>query len=111
MNTELDYQALGMRIKTSRKNCGLTQEYLGELCSLSTAHIGHIERGTRIPSVDTLFKISSALHVSMDYLLSDSFDDSAYFDNIAAIIKGKNDKQVKAFISAVKVLANNIDEL
>lgn len=111
MKTELDYQELGMRIKKCRKTCGLTQEYLGELCSLSTSHIGHIERGTRIPSVDTLFRISSALNVSVDYLLSGSLSDSAYFDNIAAIIKGKNDKQIKAFLSAVKVLANNIDEL
>ena len=68
MERELDYVALGMRIRQARKENHVTQEQLGEICELSTAHIGHIERGTRIPSLDTLFRISQALHVSMDYL-------------------------------------------
>ena len=53
MEKELDYTALGIRIRQARKEHHVTQEQLGELCELSTAHIGHIERGTRIPSIDT----------------------------------------------------------
>lgn len=57
MNKNIDYTALGKRIKEKRIENGLTQEQLGELCELSAAHIGHIERGTRILSVDVLFRI------------------------------------------------------
>ena len=55
MNKNIDYTALGKRIKNKRIEKGFTQEQLGELCELSAAHIGHIERGTRILSVDVLF--------------------------------------------------------
>ena len=109
---ELNYKAIGARIKTARKNKGLTQEKLAEICSLSTAHIGHIERGTRIPSVDTLFKISEELSVSVDWLLFDSIENK---DNVLSAISrtlsGKNDPHTKAFISTVKALADNIDQL
>lgn len=54
MNKNIDYTALGKRIKEKRIEKGFTQEQLGELCELSAAHIGHIERGTRILSVDVL---------------------------------------------------------
>ena len=72
MEKEIDYVALGMRIRKARKDHHVTQEHLGEICELSTAHIGHIERGTRIPSLDTLFRISQALDVSIDHLIFDS---------------------------------------
>ena len=68
MNKNIDYTALGKRIKEKRIEKGLTQEQLGELCELSAAHIGHIERGTRILSVDVLFRISQALDTSIDGL-------------------------------------------
>ena len=61
MNKNIDYTALGKRIKNKRIEKGLTQEQLGELCELSAAHIGHIERGTRILSVDVLFRISPSV--------------------------------------------------
>ena len=64
MNKNIDYTALGKRIKNKRIEKGFTQEQLGELCELSAAHIGHIERGTRILSVDVLFRISQALDTS-----------------------------------------------
>ena len=47
MKSEFDYAALGERIRRARKQKHLTQEQLAEACDLSTAHIGHIERGTR----------------------------------------------------------------
>lgn len=106
---ELDYKALGARIKKARNAKYITQEQLGEMCSLSTAHIGHIERGTRIPSVDTLFRISSALDVSADYLLFDSADNRAMFSSIASALKGKDEQKIKSFMAAVRALADNID--
>ena len=44
MEKELDYTALGIKIRQTRKKHHVTQEQLGEICELSTAHIGHIER-------------------------------------------------------------------
>ena len=112
MNDVINYKNLGARIRKARKAAGITQEKLGELCSLSTAHIGHIERGTRIPSVDTLYRISLALKTGIDELLTDSPKNAeATLITIASTLKDKDKTKVRAFVSAVKALADNIDEL
>ena len=112
LERELDYAALGARIRTARRQKKITQEKLGEICSISTAHIGHIERGTRIPSAETLFRISSSLGVSLDYLFFDSQNDSEnILKSISAQLAGKDGEKVKIFLSTVKALADKIDEL
>lgn len=75
MNRSIDYVALSKRIREKRIEKNLTQEQLGEICDLSAAHIGHIERGTRILSVEVLFNIAQALNASVDFLLFDSVSD------------------------------------
>lgn len=111
MEKELDYVALGMRIRKARKEHHVTQEQLGEICELSAAHIGHIERGTRIPSLDTLFRISQALQVSMDYLVLDSIaPDEELFTNLTSILQTKDKRKVKIFMTTVRAIADKIDE-
>ncbi|WP_440447968.1 helix-turn-helix domain-containing protein [Ruminococcus sp.] len=111
MNKNIDYTALGKRIKEKRIENGLTQEQLGELCELSAAHIGHIERGTRILSVEVLFRIAQVLNVSVDYLLFDSVENDNILNSIAPILKDTDKNKVNHFLNTVRVLAENIDEL
>jgi len=109
---ELDYTALGRRIREARKKNGLTQEKLAEICSLSTAHIGHIERGTRIPSLETVFCISEALSVSVDRLVFDSVENcDNVLSSVSGTVKGKDPAKVKSFVSAVKALSESIESL
>ncbi len=111
MGFEVDYYALGARIRAAREKKYLTQEQLGEICSLSTAHIGHIERGTRTPSIDALCAISSALGASLDSLLLDSFDDGDKLAHLAATLKGKDPEKVRRFVTMVTAMAEKIDEM
>lgn len=109
---ELDYRAMGQRIRQARLKKNITQEKLGEICALSTAHIGHIERGTRIASLQTAFQIATALEVSMDYLLFDAAQEQkAVLTAVSSMLQGKNDAQVKSFLATVKALADKIDFL
>lgn len=109
---EIDYCAMGQRIRQARLQKNITQEKLGELCSLSTAHIGHIERGTRIASLQTAFQIATVLDVSMDYLLFDSAQEQkTVLTAVSSMLLGKSDAQVKTFLAAVKALAEKIDAL
>lgn len=111
MNRELNFTALGERVKFEREKKHLTQEQLGEICGLSTSYIGHIERGSRKLSLETLYKISSALDVSLDYLVFDSLDsDKNLFNNIDAMLKDKDPAKVRTFITTVRILAEKIDE-
>ncbi len=111
MSFEVDYYALGMRIRAAREKRHLTQEQLGELCSLSTAHIGHIERGTRTPSIDALCAIAKSLNVSTDSLLLDSFDGGDALSHISASLKGKDPEKVRRFVAMVSAMADKIDEI
>lgn len=111
MDKNIDYTALGKRIKNKRVENKLTQEQLGEMCELSAAHIGHIERGTRILSVEVLFRIAQVLNVSVDYLLFDSVENDNILSSIAPILKDSDKNKVNHFLNTVRVLADNIDEL
>ena len=68
----VDYQALGERIRSARRQHGLTQEALAEQADISTSFLGHIERGTRVASIETLVAICNALTITPQELLADS---------------------------------------
>lgn len=105
----IDYASLGAKIKAARKNQNITQEQLAESCGLSASYIGHIERGTRIPSLETLCKISSLLGISLDYMLLDSLPETEnLFINISSSLVGKPPEKIESFIKTVKILADNI---
>lgn len=65
---ELDFKLMGQRIRQARKISGLTISELAAQVSLTRESLRHIETGVSKPRLQTLFQISSILHVSMDYL-------------------------------------------
>ncbi len=105
MQTMIDYKAMGERIRGARKAKKLSQEQLAEICSLSAAHIGHIERGTRIPSLDTVFRISQTLEISIDYIILDSLENnSVSISNLKSIIEKMSHEKQAIIISTMKAL-------
>lgn len=66
----MDYVAMGARIRAYRKQRGLTQAALAKNVGISTSFIGHIERGTRIASLETLVGLSEILDVSIDTIVT-----------------------------------------
>ena len=65
----LNYRELGAQIRILRRRHGLTQEQLAEMVDVSTSFIGHVERGTRKASLQTIVKIGECLQASLDRLL------------------------------------------
>ena len=61
-------------VKQLRKQAGLRQEDLAEKTDLTTNYIGMIERGEKIPSLETFINILNSLGVSADMVLSDVLD-------------------------------------
>ena len=66
---ELDYGRMGMRIRQIRKAKGWSQDELAKKCGISMSFLGHIERGTRIMSLETFVNICGALEADADELL------------------------------------------
>ena len=68
MNTEELYRYIGRMIRRHRIDRGWTQEELSRKADISLSFLGHIERGTRKLSVDTLYKLAFELECSIDEL-------------------------------------------
>ena len=86
-----------MRIKEKRKQIGISQEKLSELCNLSPSYIGVIERGEKRLSVETLVKVANVLQVNADYLLGDSikYDNTYYIDKTREYLNDMDEDEVK----------------
>ena len=65
----MDYVLIGKRVRIRRQIMELTQEGLAEKIGVSTSFVGHIERGTRKLSVETLYALCKALETSADFLI------------------------------------------
>jgi len=91
------YKLLGIRVRQKRKQLGFSQEQLSELCGISSAYIGIIERGHRKLSVDTLVKIANALNVNAGYLLRDSvnFDSSDLIEKTAYMLNDMDEDEIR----------------
>jgi transcriptional regulator with XRE-family HTH domain len=63
---------LGRNLFMARRRAGFSQEELGALACLHRTEVGFIESGRRLPRVDTLLKLSSALDVRPEELLEAS---------------------------------------
>ena len=73
----MNYKDLGARVKRLRRELNITQEQLAEKVGISTSFLGHIERGTRVASLETFVALCNALNVSADYLLQSSITSDA----------------------------------
>ena len=69
---ELDYKAIGKRIKIARIKADLTQEKLSEMVGVSPTHLSNIETGTTRVSLNAIISIANALHITSDDLLCDN---------------------------------------
>lgn len=69
-NSILKLEEVGNRILTLRKKRGLTQEALAEKSDVTTQFVSYAESGKRAMRPENLVKISVALGVSVDYLLT-----------------------------------------
>lgn len=65
----MDYKAIGRKVYRLRKSMKLTQEEMAKRCNISASFLGHIERGTRVASLETFVALCNTLEVSPSYLL------------------------------------------
>lgn len=73
----MDYEKLGVRVRQERERNNLTQSELARKVGVTGSFIGHIERGEKKASVETLVALCNALEISPSVLLRDSLSDAA----------------------------------
>lgn len=88
---------MGKRIIKRRKQLGLSQEQLAELADVSPQMISTAERGSKSILSENLYKISKALNVSADYLLSGEITESSFSEMYKRVLKTPAEMQEKIF--------------
>ena len=61
-------------LRKARHRAGLSQEEVGWLASLHRTEIGLLERGARVPRIDTLIKLAAALGIRIDCALLEGIE-------------------------------------
>jgi transcriptional regulator with XRE-family HTH domain len=103
---------VGNRIRSLRRQAGLTIEQLSEMADLDGGFIACIENGRKTPSLHTLLKLSEALHVPISNIFSEhdvkvqhSFDHQVA-TQIRAIMTGKPPAERRKFLVVLRTLKN-----
>ena len=65
----LDPIKVGKTVAYFRKQKGMSQEVLSGLAEIGRSHLSAIERGERKPTLETLYRICSALGIKMSTLI------------------------------------------
>lgn len=107
---ELDYQAIGVRIRRFRKAKGLTQQTLAERSNQEPSNISHIERGATKLGLPTIVNIANALGVTVDDLLCDSLLESrtAFEREIDELLRDCTHAELKVIAGTMRALKENL---
>ena len=106
---------IGVKISEYRKIQDMTQAKLAEKTGLSNDFISRVERGERIPSVETLDNITNALDVS----LGEFFDFgetqrnakiSVESERIRTYLKNKDEKDIRLAYTVIKAMFEKLTE-
>ena len=69
---DINWKALGIRIKECRKRKGYTTDKLSRLIDVTSNFLSRVEGNNAHCSLTTIYRIAVELDCSIDYLLSDS---------------------------------------
>jgi transcriptional regulator with XRE-family HTH domain len=65
-------EEFGKNLHRARKQAGVSQEHLAVLATLHRTEIGLLERGERLPRIDTALKLAGALGLPLEKLVEGS---------------------------------------
>ena len=82
---------IGTAIKNLRKNKGLTQKVLAEMCGISANAMNQIEKNTSFPHKNTIDKICDVLGIPVSYLLFFSISEDDIPDEKKVVFNSLND--------------------
>jgi transcriptional regulator with XRE-family HTH domain len=95
----IDYNAIGDRIRQTRQDKGITQVRLSDFLEISPEYVSRVERASTKPSLSTLAKISEILEVDLTYLLEGTTINSASYklEEFSEILKYMSPSKSRLF--------------
>lgn len=109
----MDYQQIGRQIRAARLRRKMTQAQLAEAADLSVPYISHVERGKKRVSLDALLRISQAVDVTVDQLLSGTQpqDKDAYLPEIGELFEDCTLRERKILRDIAAAVKNGLREI
>lgn len=107
---ELDYKAIGKRVKIARIKADMTQERLAELAGISPTHMSNIETGTTRVSLSAIVNLANALSVTSDDLLCDSVIKAKvqFEQDIAGVLKDCDEYEIRMIRDMAQALKETL---
>lgn len=106
----MDKTILGKRLREARLKKGYTQQALAVQADIGEVYLGEIERGLKMPSMNSFIKIIEALDISADYVLRDELTSGIafIFDEITDKLKGLTPQQRKTAADILDAYIKNL---
>ena len=98
--------AAGDRIRSRRKQLGLTRKEMAEQIGKAEKYYADIERGYCGMSLDTMIEIADSLGLTLDYLVfgNDGREESEReYDSIQLLVRGCDEKRRKKAVELLKI--------
>ena len=102
----VDYGAIGQRIKQVRRSRDMTQERLAEALSVSVGYISQIERGVTKINLDTLAAVPAHLNCELSELVTGvSVLQGRYLEGeLAQLVDQMDGRQRKMLLEVAKLI-------
>lgn len=102
----IDYKAIGLRIKAARARKKVTQGYIAQTIGLSTPHISNIETGNTKLGLPTIIHLANELNVSVDELLCDNIQrsESIFQTEVAELLQDCNASELHLITDLIKAV-------
>lgn len=101
---------IGQRLRQRRNELGLTREKMSELADIGAGYYGQLEVGTSQMSVDTLLKLSGAMHLPMEYILLGQGWEPGDPDAVIDLLKRCTPRELKLAEEALKLFLMKQDD-
>lgn len=112
MKNDLNYAAIGMRVRAARKKKGMTQEELAGITELTVPYISNIENNHTKLSLVTIASIANALDTTVDALMYDNMHvlTSQYDADLKELVDDCSGKERKVILDMVRQLKASLRE-
>ena len=101
----INFKMIGKRIKSGRKEKGLTQEVFSEMIDISTEHLSRIETGAYRPSLNLIEKISAILEITEEELMFGEKCESESTSQLATKLTYLSPKEQEAIENIIDLLS------
>jgi len=109
-NKNVDYVAIGKRVKEMRTKKDMSQEQLASCAEISSTYLSNIENAHSKASLPTFLKIANALDCGVDSLLCDNIRESRtlFEEQLGKLLEDCSQDELKIIIGTVKGLKEQI---